>query len=82
MNVYVVTVRESPEVNAPISAHSTLELAQEEADNHAARTYGITARLCTQGSPDDCQTLSFGDKSGFVVNYDILRFVVDAEAKS
>jgi hypothetical protein len=80
MSVFVLCVNEGPDAREPIGAYSTWELAQEQADNHAASVYGITKLLSATRVDDLHETRAYGQGEQHIVNYSIIQMEVDQDA--
>ena len=78
MEIFVLQIASMNE-RSVIGAYSTREMAQEEADGHAASNFGVT-KVIGAGGDEDIETRAYGNRDRQLVNYSISRFVVDAEA--
>jgi len=78
MEIFVLQIASMNE-RPVIGVYSTREMAQDEADNHAASNFGIT-KVIGAGGNENIETRAYGNRDRQLVNYSISKFVVDAEA--
>ena len=80
MDVYVIYTRTNA-ASPPIGAYTSWEKAQDEADNHAASVYQITKVLVIERIEDDVEIRSYGAGDQHLINYVIMKLVLDDEPK-
>ena len=79
MEIFILQVASMNE-RPVIGVYSTQEKAQDEADNHAASTFGITKLTGATPGEEDLELRAYGAANRQIVNYSIHRFTVDADA--
>jgi hypothetical protein len=79
MEIFILQIASMNE-RPVIGVYSTREKAQDEADNHAASTFGITKVIGATPGEEDLEIRAYGARNRQIVNYSISKFIVDSEA--